>query len=214
VIARIISLYDAVSKIIASKNVQKDRIDLSGNDEIGKLAAEINSTLDSLNQAIIGQQKGEETFRNTADIVPAMIWMINPEGKATYFNTYWLQFTGRSQEQEMGDGWQANIHPEDKDGYLLGYKTAFEKSAPYKKEVRLKRSDDQYRWILTQIIPNKTPEGTLIGYLGAGTDITEEKESSEKIEEANKKFLDRELAMSELKKENEMLKSKVEKQST
>jgi PAS domain S-box-containing protein len=211
VISRILALYTAVLKITQSKDIQKNRLTLSGNDEISKLGAEINSTLDSLNQAIIGQQKGEEEFRNTADIIPAMIWVANAEGNCTYVNKYWLEFTGRSEEQELGNGWQESIHPEEKDVYILEYKTAIENKTSYKKEVRLKRADGQYRWMLTQFIPNKTPDGTVIGYLGAGADITEVKESSEKIEQANKEFLNRELAMSELKKENEELEKKLEK---
>jgi PAS domain S-box-containing protein len=204
VLSRILALYKQVLAISQNKD-KKARISLSGNDEISKLGTEINNTLDSLNQAISAQQESEEAFRNTADIAPAMIWMANTEGKCTYFNKPWLEFTGRSEAQELGEGWQENIHPEDKDVYILEYRTAIGNKTSYKKEVRFKRADGQYRWILTQIIPNTTPDGIFIGCLGAGADITDVKEASEKVEQANKEFLNRELTMSELKKENERL---------
>jgi PAS domain S-box-containing protein len=55
----------------------------------------------------------EQRFRTMADAAPVMIWMSAADTTRSYFNRGWLNFTGRSLEQEVGDGWAANVHPQD-----------------------------------------------------------------------------------------------------
>jgi PAS domain S-box-containing protein len=207
VLIRLLKLYKTVFTIGKNKDI-KARITLIGKDELGTLAKAINTMLDSLNEAIAGKRESEERFKNVADSAPVLIWMAGTDRKCTYVNKAWVEFTGFSLEQEIGDGWQDVIHPDDKTDFLAGYASVFEKQIPYEKEIRLKGADGQYRWISVHVVPSTTKDKTLVGCLGAGTDITDLKESTGQVTRINQVLAGREIALAELKKENEALKIK------
>jgi PAS domain S-box-containing protein len=59
------------------------------------------------------RRESEELFRLVGEAAPVPIWMSGPDKRRTYFNKHWLDFTGRSMEEEIGNGWAEGIHPED-----------------------------------------------------------------------------------------------------
>ena len=130
---------------------------------------------------LVEQRKGDERalresetrFRDMADTAPVMIWMSGLDKRCTYFNRRWLEFTGRSMDDELGDGWISNVHPDDLDGRVGGYLAAFDARAPFSVEYRLRRHDGQYRWILANAIPRSTADGEFSGYIGSCLDITD-----------------------------------------
>ena len=118
-------------------------------------------------------RESEERFRNMADTAPVMIWVTGPDRSFTFFNKTWLTFTGRSLEQELGDGWANGIHPEDlaRCGEIFG--AAFEARRNFTVECRLRRADGEYRWILCSGVPRFAPGGDFAGYIGSDIDITD-----------------------------------------
>ena len=58
-------------------------------------------------------RESEERFRNMADTAPVMIWVSDENQQITFFNKTWLEFTGRTMEQELRDGWASGVHPDD-----------------------------------------------------------------------------------------------------
>jgi PAS domain-containing protein len=58
-------------------------------------------------------RESEERFRKVADTAPVLIWESGPDKQCTFFNKPWLDFTGRSMDQEMGNGWADGVHPDD-----------------------------------------------------------------------------------------------------
>jgi PAS domain S-box-containing protein len=120
-------------------------------------------------------RESEERFRIMADTAPVLIWMADTDAHYTYFNKIWLDFTGRTVEQEMSQGWQEGIHPEDIQEYLHVYQTAFESHEPFRIEYRLRRADREYRYILDEGVPRFTPDGTFLGYIGCCIDIEDRK---------------------------------------
>ena len=118
-------------------------------------------------------RESEERFRNIADSSPVMIWISAPDGPCTYFNKTWLEFRGRTHEQELGDGWAQGVHPEDLAHCLKVYHQALRTQAPFKMEYRLQRHDGEFRWILDHGIPRRDAEGRCTGFIGpASTSAT------------------------------------------
>src|SRR5581483_8019306 len=89
-----------------------------------------------------------ERFRPTADHLPVLIWISGTDKLCTWFNRGWLDFVGRTMEQEIGNGWAENVHPDDFDRCLKTYLGSFNARKPFTMRYRLKRRDGIYREIL------------------------------------------------------------------
>jgi PAS domain S-box-containing protein len=112
-------------------------------------------------------------FTVLAESCPILIWETDENKQCTYFNKRWLAFTGRSMEQELGDGWTEGVHPEDREACLATFHAAFDKREPFAMEYRLRKADGTYGRVYDQGNPKIDPTGTFTGYLGACTDIAE-----------------------------------------
>ncbi|WP_414571739.1 ATP-binding protein [Nostoc sp. CCY 9925] len=130
-------------------------------------------------QAEEALRESEQRFRLMADSAPTLIWMSGVNRLCNYFNKTWLDFTGRSIEQEMGNGWTQGIHTDDLQSCLDTYVNAFDARQGFQVEYRLKRFDGKYRWIFDVGVPRFTAEGDFLGYIGSCIDITERKEAEE-----------------------------------
>jgi PAS domain S-box-containing protein len=134
-------------------------------------------------------REGEERFRNMADTAPVMIWVSGPDKRCTFFNKAWLDFRGRTLEQELGQGWVEGVHPEDLARCSAMYSSAFDSRRAFQKECRLRRADGEYRWLLDNGTPTYR-EGEFTGYIGSSIDITERKEIEEQLRADEARLLD------------------------
>jgi two-component system, cell cycle sensor histidine kinase and response regulator CckA len=121
----------------------------------------------------------EKHFREMAATAPVMIFASGADRLATFFNKNWLDFTGRTLEQELGYGWAKGIHPEDSPRILTAISESFDRRSYCQLEYRLRRADGEYRWVLCNGVPRFEPDGSFAGYLGGLTDITDLKRSHE-----------------------------------
>ncbi len=124
-------------------------------------------------------RESEERFRNMADTAPVMIWISGLDKLCTFFNRSWLEFTGRTMEQESGEGWSEGVHPGDLDRCISTYSASFDARRTFQMEYRLRRKDGEYRWILDEGAPRFRPGGVFSGYIGSCVDITEIKRGQE-----------------------------------
>jgi PAS domain S-box-containing protein len=126
-------------------------------------------------------RESEERFRNMADTVPVMIWVSDENKQITFFNRTWLNFTGRTLEQELGSGWAEGIHPDDVAGCYTSYCSAFDARRSFNIEYRLRRADGEYRWMLCSGVPRFAPAGEFSGYIGSDIDITDLRRAQEEV---------------------------------
>ena len=131
-----------------------------------------------ITEHMLAREKLEESevqYRNLANAGSALIWTSGKDKLCNYFNETWLRFTGRTLEQEMGNGWAEGVHPEDFNICLETYISAFDKQDPFEMEYRLRHSSGEYNWIVDLGTPNFNSKGEFVGYIGHCFDITERK---------------------------------------
>jgi PAS domain S-box-containing protein len=149
--------------------------------EVSQRTAELSNTVDRLRES-------EDRFRNMADNAPVMIWVSGTDKQRNFFNKTWLTFTGRTVEEELGDGWTKEIHPDDLQYCFGSYTSSFDLHQNFQLDYRLRRADGEFRWVLDKGIPRFAPSGAFAGYIGSAIDITdlkrvqEEELSKEKLE--------------------------------
>ena len=130
-------------------------------------------------EAVLRQSK--EHYQALADNGQALIWMAGLDQGCNYFNKPWLQFTGRSFEQEQGSGWADGVFSDDLAQCLEKYTLAFSRREPFVMTYRLRRHDGVYRWIIDEGRPRYDEDGQFLGYIGHCLDITDMKEAQDQL---------------------------------
>ncbi|HEY1170605.1 MAG TPA: histidine kinase dimerization/phosphoacceptor domain -containing protein [Verrucomicrobiae bacterium] len=157
---------------------------------IGRLPQAILTTLQrhkaelEREKAVEAVRESEKRFRMLADSAPTLIWMAGSVGEFIYFNQPWLDFTGKTLESQLGDGWLSCVHPDDAQKAMMQYLNAFHDAKPFDLEYRLKRKDGVYRWFLNRGQPRLVGDNKLVGYIGSCIDITERKEAEQRLSDS------------------------------
>ncbi len=110
---------------------------------------------------------------------PALIWRAGRDAKCDWFNRTWLSFTGRSLEQELGNGWAEGVHRDDFDACLHTYLEAFEARRFFQMEYRLRHHSGEFRWICDIGCPFTESDGAFGGYIGYCFDVTQRRRDEE-----------------------------------
>ena len=133
-------------------------------------------------QAELALQENEKSFLLLLNSCPFLIWTSGVNGLCDFFNTAWLDFTGKTLEQELDLGWCEGVHPEDLDFCLHTYETAFARRERFKMEYRLRRRNGKYSWVLDEGIPRFKADGSFAGYIGTCIDISDRIQAKQEIE--------------------------------
>jgi len=159
-------VYDDEGNVVRSYIVARDITDLK------------NAELQSL--------KHYNLLESMANSAPVMIWIDNENKECIYFNDYWLEYRGKTLEEERYNGWIEGMHPDDRENSDRIYNIAFEKREAYSTEFRLLHKSGEYRWVLDSGRPRYDLEGNFIGYVGSCVDIDEQKKLQEELCISNK----------------------------
>ncbi|SJZ83937.1 two-component system, chemotaxis family, CheB/CheR fusion protein [Trichlorobacter thiogenes] len=129
--------------------------------------------INSLKQAQKSASEIQQLFADVVHSSPALVWLADTSKGCTWFNEPWLAFTGRTMEQELGNGWAEGVHPDDRDRCFKIYTESFDQLKPFSMEYRLRRHDGVYRLLLDEGRPRFRQDGSFAGYIGACLDISD-----------------------------------------
>ena len=157
-------------------------------DEVGALIGGFNHLLQTLDQRQQALLESEGRFRALADNASSLVWMTDAAGQRRYFNKLWFDFTGRTLAQEtspaggLAEGWLQGVHPDDLPRCTAVYATAFAARQAFVLDYRLRRADGAYRWLTEHGVPRYDAQGVFLGDVGTCIDISERKQSEEKLQ--------------------------------
>ena len=117
--------------------------------------------------------------------LPVLVWTNQPDGTPDYFNNRWLEFTGKTQAEMKSIDWAEITHPDDRPGLVAGWARARAAGEPFQYEYRLRRHDGQFRWLLTRNVPRHDAQGRISMWVGAGSDIHEQRLMVQELLDAN-----------------------------
>lgn len=143
-----------------------------------------NTDITSQIEAEASIKESESRFRTMAEGTDILIAITDENGTVNYINTPWMEFTGRSEEALVQEGWVDLLHPDDREPYLESYLTALQHQKKYVGEARFMNKNGEYRWILAHVSPRFKTNGVFAGYIGASLDITERKIAEQKARES------------------------------
>jgi two-component system, LuxR family, sensor kinase FixL len=166
---------------------ERGRVEFTGEGKPARMrGVSLDVTLRKLGEEALSES--EERFRIVADAAPVLIWMSGVDKLCTFFNKVWLEFTGRTTEQEMGNGWAEGVHPDDLQRCLNIYTDAFDTREPFVMQYRLKRHDGEYRWISDTGVPRYDAQKNFAGYIGSCADVTELISNQEALRESKERM--------------------------
>lgn len=122
-------------------------------------------------------QDCEDRFHKLVDTLPVMVWMTGLDAMCTFCNRAWLEFRGRTLDEEKGRGWTDGLHPDDRDLCVETYLKAFTSRQPFRMQYRMERAGGGYTWVEDTGMPRVDGAGDFAGFLGAAVDISDRKRS-------------------------------------
>ncbi|MEO8884874.1 MAG: ATP-binding protein [Mucilaginibacter sp.] len=137
----------------------------------------------SRKQAELALQENEKLFRFLTDAIPHKLWTAGPDGKATYYNRGWYDYTGTQNFEELRARIWDILHPEDREVARISWPKAMLTGEDSVIEHRFRRHDGQYRWHLSRYSAHKDDEGNIKLWVGTSTDIHEQKENEQRKDE-------------------------------
>lgn len=137
----------------------------------------------------MGRPLTSTEYRLLVQHSPVMIWRSGLDAKCDYFNRTWLAFTGRTIEQEFGDGWAEGVHPDDLERCVAHYLDHFQRREPFEMEYRLRRHDGVYRWIFDRGVPFTDDAGHFAGFIGSCVDVDERRRAQDAEQERSQRQL-------------------------
>lgn len=135
---------------------------------------------------VTDQQRSQQALLAFSNSIPAIAWVARADGFLERFNSQWPAYTGQTEEQALGTGWVAALHPEDRGAPWQAWQAAIAGSTEWQVEYRLRRVDGVYRWFLTRAVPQLDAEGHVLRWFGTTTDIEDARRTAQRLREADR----------------------------
>jgi len=132
-------------------------------------------------------KESEERFASMSNDLPVMIWLMNNKLKPIYINELTKSFFG-SLDLDDTSNLEKSIHKDDYQFFKFAVLEVYKTKEKSELEIRIKNVDQEYRWVLTTIVPRFDTEKNIVGFLGVGLDITERKYAEMQLLESENQF--------------------------
>ncbi|MBW3628296.1 MAG: response regulator, partial [Gemmatimonadetes bacterium] len=145
-----------------------------------ELVATVNALLRA-RQVRDAVMDSEQRFRSLMTASWDIIWTTNPQGAVEDEQPDWGEFTGQTRDEYVGDGWLEAVHRDDRKAAFRSWRASVEAESLYEADFRLRRSDGCYRLMRARAVPVIIPNGGIREWVGACTDITEQRRAEESL---------------------------------
>jgi PAS domain S-box-containing protein len=153
--------------------------DAAQQDFLQLIRMHLENAVRRVNTVELERREYEHRFNSIMSVMPCLVWMSDAGGSCTFVNQTWVEFTGITAAQAMGQGWTAAMHPDDLDN--IDYLHAAEAHTTLNMEYRLRHANGEYRWVLDKATPRYGVYGEFLGYTGTCIDITDRKKAEQRI---------------------------------
>lgn len=122
----------------------------------------------------------EKRFREAVETMPAIAFISMSDGDRTFVNGRWIEYTGLTEEQALGSGWQSAVHPDDLARILKITKESQATGDQLEYDLRLRGgSDGVYRWFQTRAVRVRDKRGKIVKWYGVVNDIEDRKRAEQ-----------------------------------
>ena len=166
------------SKALARGDFQY-QVAIVGEDELAHLGRVFNDTTRQLRELYATLQKSEDRLRLAIDTIPALVWSARPDGSVDFVNQRWEEYTGLSLEEGLGWKWGETVYPDDLERFVREWRTTLASGEPMRTEVRVRRADGEYRWLLVRNVPLRDENGNIVKWYGSSIDIEDRKRAEQ-----------------------------------
>ncbi|MCB1960695.1 MAG: PAS domain S-box protein [Rhodocyclaceae bacterium] len=119
-------------------------------------------------------RESEARFRQLADAAPVAIWVADEQLRVNYVNRTWMKFI-RAGGGAVSQRWYRFIHPDDVRRVIHAVRAAVRTEHRQSVECRVRQGEALWRWLLVVIEPRLSDTGEVVGFIGCGADITDQK---------------------------------------
>src|SRR5216684_4666793 len=123
----------------------------------------------------------EAQLRIMIDTIPALAWSCLPDGANEFTNKRWRDYTGLSQAEALGLGWQRTFNPDDLGKVMENWRAVQASGEPSGAEARVRRADGEYRWMLHQKVAVRDESGHIVKWYGTSTNIEDRRQAEQKL---------------------------------
>ncbi len=130
-----------------------------------------------------------ERFNTLAKVSTVGIFLASADGSYLYVNDRWSELTGLSYDIAFGDGFLKAVHTHDKKRVRTEWHRCIREQSAFQSEYRLYREQDKKElWVFGQALPELNANGSLAGFVGTITDITDRMNSEIEIDSSRKQL--------------------------
>jgi PAS domain S-box-containing protein len=172
------------------------RVPADGTEEVARLATSFNHMAAQVGESRALIEAREADLRALANAMPQIAWMADADGKVTWFNKRWYEYTGLTRGQDSSLVGATVVDPEQRKDVRFAWEASLRSGEPFEMEIRLRGKDGSLRWFLTRVAPVRARDGSVQRWFGTSTDIQTLREAREAAEAGNRAKSDFLAAMS------------------